>query len=353
MERLLSESETLVADSARTLCRRVGQGARHRRAWRWRPPGFDRAVWAELARAGWFGVLVPEALGGMGEGTRSLVLLLEEAGRALLPEPAGAGIVAAALLAGAEDPGPLSGLLSGERVVVPALRGGGGWPGAAAPRLSAGRLSGRVPLVHDAAGADAVLVAAVEDGAPVVLLVPRTGPGVAVEETALVNGGFAATLAFEGVVGVRLAAGHAAGALVERGRALAALATAGECQGVMDAAFAMTVDYLKQRRQFGQPVGAFQALQHRAASLMVDIEVCRSLTFTAAEAGTVPLAAAARARAVEAALRVTKACIQLHGAIGFADEHDVGLYLRHAMALAGRGGPVVLDQRRFAAGLSW
>jgi len=124
--------------------------------------------------------------------------------------------------------------------------------------------------------------------------------------------------------------------------------------GIMEEALSITIAYLKIREQFGRTLASFQALQHRAASMYVDSEVCRSLIFEACRAADARMAgaaaAAAKLRASEAALRVTKECIQLHGAIGFADEHDIGLYLRRAMVLAARYGDPHGLRRDYARG---
>jgi len=124
-----------------------------------------------------------------------------------------------------------------------------------------------------------------------------------------------------------VASSAAAVELLGRAIELARLGAAAELLGIMEESLAMTIAYLNLREQFGRKLASFQALQHRAASMYVDIEVCRSLIFEACRAGdaltAASAAAAAKLRATEASLRVTKDCIQLHGAIGFTDEHDI------------------------------
>jgi alkylation response protein AidB-like acyl-CoA dehydrogenase len=125
----------------------------------------------------------------------------------------------------------------------------------------------------------------------------------------------------------------------------------------MDAAFAMTVEYLKTRSQFGRIIGSFQALQHKAADLRMQIALTRASLEAAAatlDAGATGDAARsavsrAKARVAEASLLVTRQCIQLHGGIGYTDQYDVGLYLRKAMVLAGMYGGATLHRRRFMA----
>ena len=114
---------------------------------------------------------------------------------------------------------------------------------------------------------------------------------------------------------------------------------AAEISGALDSALALTTDYVTQRQQFGKPLGSFQALQHRAADCFVDIELNRSLVyrvFSAWDAGQChpAMVSAAKARTSRSALSVTRAALQLHGAIGYTDEHDIGLYYKRAIALA-------------------
>ena len=159
----------------------------------------------------------------------------------------------------------------------------------------------------------------------------------------------AATLA------VLLLAGAPASAAFEALADALCIGRAAQLVGLMSAALDLTVEYLKTREQFGRPIGSFQALQHRAATAYVDITASRSLLYEACRAfGTAKqgrAAAAAGARACGAALRVTQECVQLHGAIGFADEYDLGLFLRRAMALVGAAGGEIHHQRRYAASL--
>ncbi len=143
--------------------------------------------------------------------------------------------------------------------------------------------------------------------------------------------------------------------VIARATEAALIGHAAELLGIMDAAHAIALDYIKTRVQFGRPIGAFQVLQHRSVNLYVEVETMRSFLFQAAgamdsgRAATAALASALKARASDKALEVTKAAIQLHGAIGFTDEHDIGLYLRRAMALAALWGNAAQHRARFTA----
>jgi alkylation response protein AidB-like acyl-CoA dehydrogenase len=125
----------------------------------------------------------------------------------------------------------------------------------------------------------------------------------------------------------------------------------------MERSFAMTLDYLRTRQQFGRPIGSFQALQHRAVDLRIQIALTRASVEAAAatlDAGCTATqrqaaVSRAKARAAEAAMLVTRAAVQLHGAIGYTDEYDVGLFTRKAMVLANAFGSAALHRRRFLA----
>jgi alkylation response protein AidB-like acyl-CoA dehydrogenase len=122
---------------------------------------------------------------------------------------------------------------------------------------------------------------------------------------------------------------------------------------VMVGAQEMTFDYLRIRKQFGKPIGSFQALQHKAVDIYIKTETTRSLLYQVAAANDPyriepALAVAVKAKASENALEVTKACIQMHGGIGFTDEHDIGLYLKRAMLLSSLNGNAAAQRRRYA-----
>jgi alkylation response protein AidB-like acyl-CoA dehydrogenase len=149
-----------------------------------------------------------------------------------------------------------------------------------------------------------------------------------------------------------LAEGADARRAFEGGRDMLLLALAAALVGVMDEALQQSLEYMKVRQQFGNAIGSFQALQHRAASCHVQVQAARALVYEACKADSAAsralACAAAKGRASAAALAVTKECVQFHGAIGFADEHNIGLYLRKAMVLAARMGGEVQQRRRYA-----
>jgi alkylation response protein AidB-like acyl-CoA dehydrogenase len=336
-----SENVRLLRDSAAAV---VSKGDRKRiRALRYGDPGFDRDVWREMCDMGWVGLRIAEADGGSGLGMQEYCALAEELGGGLVPEPLIHCGMAARVLSGTA----LGGVLSGEKIVLPAWQERANVLGDVGDTtVTGGKVTGRKMFVPMAAGADAFLVAG-RDG---LALVARDAAGVDVVIERTQDGGNYGTVTFSGAPGVAVS-GDFAAALEE-----ATLATAAYLLGVMDAAFAMTLDYMKTRQQFGRPIGSFQALQHRAADLKIQVALTRAsveaaaVTLDTVSAPRLRQAAVSRAkaRAAEAGMLVTRQAIQLHGGIGYTDEYDVGLYLRKAMVLANLYGSAALHRGRFA-----
>jgi alkylation response protein AidB-like acyl-CoA dehydrogenase len=338
-----ADNVRMLRDSAAAVVPPDGDLARIR-ALRFGRPGFDPAVWRQIADMGWIGLRLPESAGGAGLGMIEFCALAEEMGAGLVPEPFVAGAMAARMLGDATPPA----LLDGSRIIIPAWQERADTidPGADT-RLDRGGVTGRKLFVPMAAGADAFLVTTREGLA----LVAADAPGVAIDSAATQDGGHWGTVTFERAPAEPLP-GTALDAIEE-----ATLATAAYLLGVMERSFAMTLDYLRTRQQFGRPIGSFQALQHRAADLKLQIALTRASIESAAatlDAGGPPSYAQAavsraKARAADASLLVTRQAIQLHGGIGYTDEYDVGLYLRKAMVLANAFGSAQRHRARFAA----
>ena len=330
-----AESIAMLRDSARGL---LGAGPARARKLRFTEPGFEPAVLRPMGEAGWIGLAVPEENGGTGLGMGEMVALAEEMGRALAPEPLTACQLSAHLLTGHDL---LGSALTGEAVVLTA------WQDRANTLAPAAGAEGPRSFVPMAAGATHFLWPVGE----ALHIVPREAAEVTTEATQ--DGGHL------GAVRPRELgpAIGAAGGQMRLREALdrAALATAAELLGGMEAALAMTLDYLRTRQQFGKIIGTFQALQHKAADARMQLSLCRAAVEQAAaalDAGATGDAASAivsraKARASEAAMAVQQACVQLHGGIGYTDDYDVGLYLRRAMVLAPLFGGAALHRRRF------
>ncbi|WP_210495635.1 acyl-CoA dehydrogenase family protein [Patulibacter sp. SYSU D01012] len=304
----------------------------------------DEALWKELGELGWTGIAVPEEHGGQGLGVIELAAITEELGYAVAPVPF-LGSVAAALVVQHEG--------SEEQRED--------W----LPHLAAGGLRGAVTLTGDrapvpgAAEGGLTVVADAAANGPAALYGPGSG---VVEEVDAID-------PTRGHGRVAIDALDPEGELDGRGEWLggtptatgpgldrATIVVAAELVGVAQRALDMTVAYVKERRQFGVPVGSFQAVQHGAAQMLRDVTMARSLTYHAAwmaDAGDpaqLPVAAAmAKAAASDAGRAVTAAAVQLHGGIGFTWEADVHWLLKRAQvdaALLGGGGH---HRRRVAA----
>jgi alkylation response protein AidB-like acyl-CoA dehydrogenase len=295
-----------------------------------------------MGELGWIGLRLPEEAGGIGLGMVEVCALAEEMGRALVPEPLIPAQLSAALLAAMGEEALLASLLGGERFVATAWQeapdalDAPGMPDA--PRLF-------VPSARAATG----FLLPIREGEALAL---HLAEAPALDVRSLQDGGHVATLR----AGETRRLGAVGNALA---RALdeAALATAAYLLGLMDRAFAMTLDYLRTRQQFGKPIGSFQALQHRAVDLRIQIALTRASVEAAAatldagctEAQRKAAVSRAKARAAEASMLVTRAAVQMHGAIGYTDEYDVGLFTRKAMVLANAFGSAALHRRRFLA----
>ncbi len=272
----------------------------------------DEALWKELRELGWPGIAISEEYGGQGLGTIELSILCEELGRVLAPVPFLASAIAACVIeqAGSNEQRQrwLPGLASGE--TIGAL---------------AGAVDGTAELVVSGAEAD-VIVLVEEDGSGR-LLTPQDAE---VSKLAAIDPTRSAA---------RVSASDGAGEPLEDGcpglgRALVAVSS--ELVGVCERALEMTVSYVKDRKQFGVPVGAYQAVSHRCAQMLLETEQARSLAaFAAWTADADPdslaeAAAMAKASASQAGREVTAGAIQMHGGIGFTWEADVHWLFKRA-----------------------
>jgi alkylation response protein AidB-like acyl-CoA dehydrogenase len=310
---------------------------------------YDTGLWRALAAdVGCAGLLVPEDRGGAGASYREAAVVAEELGRAVAPVPyLGSAIVATAALLSAGESELLAALAAGTAVAalaVPFAAAPGARPrptvrlGTARDADPAGtyRLSGSVPGLADALPADVLLVPA--DGVPYGLFaVPATEAGVALTPVVSLDATRQlADLTLDDVPARQVAAGAAAERAVAAALSAGAAMLASEQLGVAERCLEITVAYLKERRQFGRPVGSFQALKHRLADLWVAVTQARAAARYAAAclaAGDQDAAVAvalAKAACSDTAVRAGQEMVQLHGGIGFTWEHPAHLYLKRA-----------------------
>ncbi|MBC7131982.1 MAG: acyl-CoA dehydrogenase family protein [Roseovarius sp.] len=335
----------LLRESVRTLFERAGGSGRARKL-RDAGGGWDPEMVRELAGAGVFGVAVPEDLGGLGMGLGAGGVIAEEAGRVLAPEPVNLtiGLSLGLLRRLCPEHPRLAELIEGETVLAVAWqeRGANGGPGEATCGYADGRLDGRKAWVAGAAGAQGFLVVANGESGPVLALAEAGADGLAIENRRQADGSALGELSFAKTPAEQLAAGPQVGdALAEAVSDTTALVAA-ELVGLSGRALEITLDYIRTREQFDKPIGAFQVLQHRAVDLHVMCEVAQAgvRDALARMEGTTDArlrarqASRAKARAVTAAKRITREAIQMHGAVGYTDEYEVGLYLNRALVLS-------------------
>jgi len=335
--------------------------------------GFDRGLWAKMAEMGFAGVLVPEAHGGAGFGYVAAGLVQEAIGRNLSLSPLlSTAILAATALVRGGSPEQqaryLPQIASGERLfALAADEAARHAPHHVTTRAETSgngfKLNGTKAFVLDGHVADTLIVAARTGGADddaagiTLFLVDAKAPGVAVARRSMVDSRNAARVTLTDVqvdgADVLGAVGDGAAILdrvLDAGRAC----LAAEMLGVAGESFTRTVDYLKQREQFGVKIGTFQALQHRAAHLFCEVELARSATLRAlvaldADEDRVPMfASLAKAKAGEVAKLSTDEGVQMHGGIGMTDDFDIGFFMKRARAARETFGDLAFHGDRLA-----
>ena len=334
----------------------------------------DRAVWKQMADLGWLGVLVPEQYGGMGLKLGDMAIVAQGLARALVPEPLTAAAVLAARVLTDSNNEPLKkklleGLVSGDILPAVAWQEQAGTLDAgkinmqATPFEGGFRVNGSKRFIVGASNADGYIVSANSAQGMQLLWVPRHSAGATTEFDTLADGRQSGTLNLSDVAVAKenlINAGAAAAASLARAIDHTAAIASAELCGIMGRSLEMTLEYLKTRVQFGKPIGSFQALQHRAVDLYIQQELSSAvladgLSVLDGEHGVEPEAKArsaaasrVKARCTDAALLITRQSIQMHGAIGFTEDCDVGLYVKRAMTLAAWLGNGIAHRRRYA-----
>ena len=354
----LTDDQRLLQDSVRPFMAEEGSIDKQLRHWRDThcTDGFGHELWKQFAELGLTGILIPEDQGGAGLGSVEAGIVLEEVGRNLTPSPFLTTAVAAvrALEGSAQAERWYPGILAGETVAALAIDEGKHHDPAGIA-MSARRqgngfvLNGAKQFVVQGSSADVILVAARSAGSPhekeglTLFAVERGAAGVALENIALADSSWAARLTFDNVaLDADAVVGEVDGGWAPLSRALSAgrAGAAAELVGVAAGASDMTVDYLRQRKQFGKLIGEFQALQHRAAHLYGEIEIARAATLKAAQlldAGDEQaelFASVAKAKAGRVSALAVQEGVQMHGGIGMTDEHDIGLYMKREAVLS-------------------
>jgi alkylation response protein AidB-like acyl-CoA dehydrogenase len=321
---------------------------------------FDEGLWQEMVDLNWPGLLVSEADGGQGLGSVELAVLMEQAGYALVPGPLFSNTLAALALEPAASDAQrdrwLAPLAAGERRGTLALWDvGAGWTPSDVrlePERSNGgwTLNGEKLFVLDAATADFMVVGATEGRC---FIVDADTAGVTVTPAPTMDGTrkqYAVRL--DGVQVDDDAMFDAAAHPLAADRMFTALAA--ELTGVAQRTLEMAVEYAKERKQFGRPIGGYQAVSHRCAQMLLETEGARAAVYYAAwanenEPETAPLASSmAKAYSSDAANRVTGSSLQVHGGIGFTWEHDLHMWLKRARCMSAYMGTPRWHRERVA-----
>ena len=368
------DDQAMLADTAAQFMAEEGAIAKQLRHWRDREckDGFGHALWKQMAEMGFTGILLDEADGGLGMGHVEAGIVLEEIGRNLTPSPfLTSSVLAATALKHASDDLRgrwLPGLVAGDSVFAVAVdEGAKHRPERIACRAEKSgngfKLTGRKDFVVQGASADMIVVAARTSGADddadgvTLFAVPKDAAGLGHNAVRMVDSSMASHLTLDGVeldgdavIGEVDGGREVLNRVLDAGRIGAAAEGVGVARGAME----MTVDYLKQRKQFGKLIGEFQALQHRAAHLYSEIEIARAATIKAQQlldAGSENaslMASVAKAKVGKAAGLAVKEGVQMHGGIGMTDEYDIGLYMKRDRALAEFMGDVYYHAGRVA-----
>jgi hypothetical protein len=356
MALVLTEEQSMLRDSARGLISDKAPVS-HLRGLRDSKDatGFSRELWKTFAEMGFSGLLVPEQFGGSGLGCVEAGVVMEEIGRSLMPSPflATSVLAASALSRGGSeaqkaqhlpkisDGSLLAALAIDEgakhrplQTKLQATRAGNGF-----------KLSGDKAFVVDGHTADLLIVAARSGGSVgdkngiTLFLVDPKSKGLVVERTAMVDSHNAARIVFDNVA---VNADSVLGEVDQGHRLLEGVlnigrgAVASEMVGLSEEVFGRTVTYLKERKQFGKAIGEFQALQHRAAELYIEIEITRAAVLKALQAldtnidKAATAVAVAKARAGTTATQAVQEGVQMHGGMGMTDQFDIGFFMKRA-----------------------
>jgi alkylation response protein AidB-like acyl-CoA dehydrogenase len=325
----------------------------------------DDLLWAAMAEQGWLAVELPEVVGGLGLGLVETAVLCEQVGRHLAPVPFLGTVLTGVALVAALDDGVIEPTTALGEVAVESwieqlgagdAVGAVAWsrrPGAVTARRDVGggwTLSGRTDLVVYGPSADLVVVFAEAEGSPALFALAPLGPERPTAEPAMDRTRSVGWLSLDDRRALRLGGADRAGDLLDR----AATAASAEMLGAADRVLEMTVAYAKDRVQFGRPIGGFQAVKHRCADMLVDVEGMRSATYYAAWAvgaadpDARAAASVAKVWCSDAARRVMASGLQVHGGIGFTWEHDLHLFLKRSQLDQMAFGDAGLHRERLA-----
>ena len=378
MSLVLSEDQQLLKESAKAFVDQnapvsVLRGLRDSKD----AQGYDQNLWRQMLELGWAGMAIPEAYGGFEFGYGGLGVVLEESGRTLVSSPLIATVLLGAsaineLGSDAQKSEFLSQVVSGElllalaidekphhrpcRIETSAVKSGEGYVlNGCKTFVLDGHIANKLIVVARTAGA-------IDDEAGLsVFLVDAAAEGVSINRSWMVDSRNSAMLSLnDAKVGADALLGAEGDAYSSLTRVLdiGRIGVAAEMLGSMQQAFEITLDYLKQREQFGVLIGSFQGLQHRAAEMYSEIELCKSAVRAAlaalddadkTDADIAEFASIAKAKLSEVATLVSNEAVQMHGGIGMTDEYDIGFYMKRARVAAAFLGDALFHRQRYAS----
>ena len=371
---VLTEEERMLQESARDFCAKVSPVSAFRALRDGESgDGYDPAVWRQMAELGWMGVPWSESLGGSGFGFRGLGLISEETGRTLLASPLHSTVWTCASIIDLGASGEIKQRLmpqvsAGDCLLALALEESAHHAAhGAALRIdqtaSGFLVNGSKRFVADAGVADLLILVGCcsGNGGETLLLVPSDADGVSINRLSMVDSRHMADVTFDDVqvsdrsqalIGEVGEGGEVLDQVLDRAR----IGLAAEMLGICQELFDRTMEYLKERKQFGVPIGSFQALKHRAAEMFCEIELARSSVLEAltalddeASKDKVPmLASLAKCKMGETLKLVSREALQMHGGIGMTDEFDVGLFLKRAAVCEQQFGNSSFHAGRYA-----
>lgn len=372
MALILNEEQELLRDSARDFLAERSPVAEFRNL---RDSGeeWSPELWLQMAEMGWTGIVIPEEYGGLDFGHIGAGLLAEECGRTLTASPfvstalVGAGLIAA-LGSEHQKTSLLPSIVAGDRIVTLAwAERGSDDPAdiavAAAQSGGSYQLDGEKVSVLHGAYANTFIVAARTSAVPgdqdglSMFLLDRDTEGVEISTTLNADNRRVAKVRFSAVkVPFDALLGEEGNAWTALQRALdvGAVGTSAELLGIAEESFERTIEYLRERKQFGVPVGSFQALQHRAALLFCELHLCRSLVLQALTAisrdseGLAVLSSSTKAKCGQTARLAVNEAVQMHAGIGMTDEFDIGFFMKRAAAARQEYGDEYFHTDRFA-----
>ena len=374
MAMILNEEQTLLRDSARDFVTDKGSVSTLRKLRdENNGDGYDAELWKEMAELGWAGIIIPEEFGGADFGFQGLGVVLEETGRTLMASPLVSTIVlgTSALLLGGTDSQKntfLPAIAKGDCLLAVATEEGAHHkPHTVATTATAEAdswlLNGVKSQVLDGHIANQIIVSARTSGEASdrsgisLFLVAAGSEGLNVDPLSMADSRNASNISLnnvrvseEDLLGTLDQGADILDAVLDRGR----IAMAAEMLGSAQQVFEFTLAYLKERQQFGQLIGSFQALQHRAVKMFGELEICKSVVMEALTAvdekrdDIALMASFAKAKVGEAMHLISNEGVQMHGGIGMTDEHDAGLYLKRARVAEHTFGSSSWHRDRFA-----